>query len=89
MRLQISLPKSFWGDAIIFSYFLVNRSPHRKLNGDIPEEVYSGKVELGHLKIFACPTYAHVEVIERSKLDPKSQRMTFIRYPQGVKGYLL
>ncbi|XP_073109307.1 uncharacterized protein [Elaeis guineensis] len=51
LRLQASLPKSFWGDAVTFAYFLINRSPHRKLNGGIPEEVWSGKkVELGHLK---------------------------------------
>ena len=68
----------------------MNRSPHYKLNGGILEEIWSRKkVELGHLKVFGCTAYAHVEAIERSKLDPKSQKMTFIRYPQEVKGYLL
>ena len=90
LRLQTSLPKFFWDDALIFSYFFVNRFSHYKLNGGIPEEVWSGKkVELGHLKVFGCTAYAHVEATERSKLDPKSQKMTFIGYPQGVKGYLL
>ena len=39
IRLQTSLPKSFWGDALIFSYFLMNRFPYYKLNGGILEEV--------------------------------------------------
>ena len=73
MRLQTSLSKSFWGDAIIFSYFFVNRSPHHKLNGGIPEKVWSGKkVEPDHLRIFSCSSYAHVEATERNKLIPKS-----------------
>ena len=73
LRLQASLPKSFWGDALTFSCFLVNRSPNRKLDGGIPEEVWSEKkVELSHLKIFGCSAYALVEATERSKLDPKS-----------------
>ena len=46
-------------------------------------------MELGHLKVFGCIAYAHVEATKRSKLDSKSQKMTFIGYPQGVKGYLL
>ena len=39
LRLQASLPKVFWGDAITFSCFLVNRSPNRRIDGGIPEEV--------------------------------------------------
>ena len=54
LRLQASLPKIFWGDALTFSYFFINRYPNRKLNGDIPEDIWSGKkVELGHLKVFS------------------------------------
>ena len=68
----------------------MNRSLHHKLNGGISKEVRSGKkMELGHLRIFGCLAYAYVEATERSKLDPKSKKMTFIEYPQGVKGYLL
>ena len=47
------------------------------------------KMELGHLKVFGYPMYAHVEAAKRNKLDSKSKKIFFIRYPQGVKGYLL
>uniref|UniRef100_UPI00403FCC78 hypothetical protein n=1 Tax=Areca yellow leaf disease phytoplasma TaxID=927614 RepID=UPI00403FCC78 len=67
--------------------FSINRSPYFKLNGGLPEEAWSGKkVELGHLKVFGCPAYAHVEATERSKLDPKSRKMIFIGYPRGSQG---
>ena len=46
-------------------------------------------MELGYLKVFGCTAYAHVKANKRSKLDLKSQKMTFIGYPKGVKGYLL
>ena len=46
-------------------------------------------MELGHLNIFGCPAYALVEGAERSKLDPKSRKLIFIGFSQGVKGYLL
>ena len=50
------------------------------MNGHIPEKVWRKKVVLGILKFFGCPTYAHVKVIKRSKLDLKYQKMIFIRY---------
>ena len=90
LRLQASLPKSFWGDALIFTYFFVNRFSHRSLNRRLLEAVWSEKkMELGHLKVFDSPAYALVEEAEQSKLDPKSQKMIFIGYPTGVKGYLV
>ena len=46
-------------------------------------------MELSHLNIFNYLAYAHVEATEKSKLDLKSQKMTFIKYLQEVKGYLL
>ena len=46
-------------------------------------------MELGHLKVVDCPAYTLVEEAEQSKLDPKSQKIIFIEYPAGVKGYLL
>ena len=33
------LPKSFWGEAVKTAVDLINQSPSRPLNGDIPEEV--------------------------------------------------
>ena len=88
LRLQASLLKTFWGDALTFSCFLINRSPNRKLNGGIPEEIWSGKkVEHRHLKIFGCRKCS-MEGAKRSKLDPKSCKLIFIGFSPGVKGYL-
>ena len=73
LRLQASLSKSFWKDALTYAYFLVNRSSHRKLNKRLPMAIWrEKKVKLGHLKVFGYPTYTLVKEADRSKLDPKS-----------------
>ena len=43
MRLQVGLPKIFWVDIVGTATYLVNRSPHAKLDGRVPEKVSSGK----------------------------------------------
>ena len=73
LRLQASMPKSFWEDALTYAYFLVSKSPHRKLNKRLPMAIWREKnVKLGHLNVFGYPAYTLVEEADRSKLDPKS-----------------
>ncbi len=80
----------FWVDTVDTACYLVNRSPHTKLDGRIPEELWSEKkVEVGHLRVFGCTAFVHIDPSERSKLDAKSRKMVFIGYPRGVKGYRL
>ena len=38
MRLQAELPKAFWIDTVDAACYLVNRSPHIRLDGGISEE---------------------------------------------------
>ena len=82
MRLQARLPKAFWVDTIDAAYYLMNRSPHTKLNNKISEDLWSGKkVELSYLRMLGCMAYVHVDAGERSKLDAKLKKMVFIGYP--------
>ena len=43
MRLQAGLPKVFWVDTVDVACYLMNRSPHTKLDGGILEEKWSGR----------------------------------------------
>ena len=43
MRLQVGLPKAFWIYTIDTAAYLVNQSPHTKLDGRVPEELWSGR----------------------------------------------
>ena len=78
----------FCVDIVDAAYYLVNRSPHTKLDGDLPEEKWSrGKIGLSHLRVLGCMAYVHVDDGKWSKLDAKAKKMIFLGYPQGVKGY--
>jgi len=52
---HVKLPKSFWGKAVKNVVDIINLSPSVPLQGDIPEEVWSGKkASYNHLKLFDC-----------------------------------
>ena len=72
MRLQVGLPKVFWVDTVDAACYLVNLSPHIKLDGGLLEERWSErKIGLSHLQVLGCMAYVHVDASERSKLDAK------------------
>ena len=50
--------------------YILNRSPRAALDGKVVEEVWIGKeVDYSTMRIFGCPTYVHIPIKERSKLD--------------------
>ena len=78
----------FWIHIVDAACYLVNRSPHTKLDGGLPEEKWFGrKIGLSHLRVLGCTAYVHVNADERSKLDAKAKKMIFLGYPRGVKRY--
>ncbi|KAG8472573.1 hypothetical protein CXB51_034505 [Gossypium anomalum] len=67
--------------------FLINRSPSIAIEKKTPQEVWSGNpADYSDLKIFGCPTYAHVG---SGKLEPRSIKCVFLGYKAGVKVYKL
>jgi Reverse transcriptase (RNA-dependent DNA polymerase) len=53
------------------------------------ENLEHTKPDVTHLRVFGCSTYVFLpEEVRHNKLNPKSKLMTFIGYPQGIKGYL-
>ena len=90
LRVQSSLPKQFWAEAVNTSAYLINRGPSVPLEHRIPEEVWSGKeVKLSHLRVFGCVAYVHISDHGRNKLDPKSKKCIFLGYGEDEFGYRL
>ena len=53
------------------------------------ENLTHTKPDVTHFHIFGCGAYVFLpEEVCHNKLNPKSELMTFIGYPQGTKGYL-
>ena len=70
--------------------YVLNQSPRAMLDGKVAEEVWTGKeVDYSFMRIFGCPTYIHIPIEERSKLDSKSKKGIFLGFKKGVKGYKL
>jgi len=81
------LSKSFWVEVASTACYLINRSPNKSIDCNIPEEVWSGNpVDYSNLKIFGCLAYSHVN---EGKLEPRAKKCIFLGYGSGVKGYHL
>jgi len=85
---QSGLPKEFWAEAMDCATYLRNRSPSSALNGQLPEEIVTGKaVKLDPLLVFGSVAYIHVPKPKRGKLDATSQKMVFLGYSDISKAY--
>merc|ERR1739838_757920 len=90
MRLHAGLPLQFWADAVDTVVYLINRGPSSSLDGGVPEEAWTGKkVNYSFLKPFGCEAFVHIDKENRTKLEAKSKKCTFIGYGVNDFGYRL
>jgi len=85
-----NVPSCFWGEAVATAVYILNRAPTKSLDGITPYEAWHGKKpRVNHMRVFGC--IAHVKKIGPGvkKLSDRSQRMVFIGYEEGTKGYRL
>ena len=82
MVVHAALSKTYWAEAVSTAFYIKNRSPSQSLAGHItPYEAWYGrKPDLSDLKVFGCIAYAHI---------PDGQRMRFLGYSKGGRGYRL
>jgi hypothetical protein len=90
MRLHVGFPLQFWEDVVDIVVYLINRGPSSSLDGGIPEEAWTGKkVNYSFLKTFGCEAFVHIDKENRTKLEEKSKKCTFIGYGVNDFGYRL
>lgn len=78
MLSHAKLPKHFWGEAMRTTIYLINLSPSKPLDVDIPNKVWLGKdVSYEYLRVFGCRAFVFVHRIKRSKLDNKFKECIF------------
>ena len=62
MLFHAKLPKSFWGEVVSTTAYVLNRSPSAAIEFKTPYERWSGhKPSLDHHRVFGCLAYAHVK----------------------------
>ena len=81
------LPKYFWADSIATACYVRNRLPVASLDVSPHEKWYGKKPSVKHLRVFGCFAYALKPDVKRQKIDAKFEKMRFIGYPFGAKGY--
>ena len=84
-----NLPKCFWADSIATACYVRNRLPAVPLNVSPYEKWYGKPPNVKHVRVFGCIAYALIPDVKRQKMAAKSEKMRFIGYPFGTKGYRL
>jgi len=87
--LHSALPRCFWADSLATACYVRNRLPVCPLNVSPHEKWYGKKPSVKHMRVFGCVAYALKPDGERKKMTAKSEKMRFIGYPFGTKGYRL
>lgn len=88
MMFHTNVPMRFWGDAVVTTCYLINRTPTRVLNDISPYEVLTkDKPSIDHIRVFGCTCFVLIPGSQRNKLEAKSIKALFIGYSANQKGY--
>ena len=75
-------------DVVDIVVYLINRGPSITLDGGILEEEWIGKrVNYLFLRTFGCEAFVHIDKDDRTNLEAKSKKCTFIGYGVNDFGY--
>ncbi|CAH9142456.1 unnamed protein product [Cuscuta epithymum] len=88
LMFQASLPITLWGECVLTTVHLINRTPSGVLGGKTPYELLHGvPPNFSHLRVFGCLCFAHNAYSRGNKFSPRSRRGVFVGYPHGKKGW--
>jgi len=89
LMFESGLPLEYWGEAILTSVFLINRTPTSILNGNSPFElIYKYSPNYDILKVFRCLCFA-TKLNNSDKFTERVVKCVFLGYVPDKKGYKL
>ncbi|KAI3688864.1 hypothetical protein L2E82_46759 [Cichorium intybus] len=84
---EAGLPFKYWGDAVLTSVFLINRTPSSVLNGKTPYElVYKRSPKLDFLRVFGCLCFA-TKLNVSDKFSERAEKCVLLGYGVDKKCY--
>ncbi|GAA0167597.1 hypothetical protein LIER_22488 [Lithospermum erythrorhizon] len=90
LRFQSNLPIKFWGECILTTGYLINRTPSSVLQFKSPYELLYGKPHTySHLRVFGALCFVHNQKSKLDKFSSRSTRCIFVGYPFGKKRWKL
>src|SRR6478752_4271786 len=86
-----SLPKRYWGEALLYATYTRNHCPTAAVSEKVPIELWNGaKPFISHLQPFGSICFARIGKNEKiSKLDSKSRKYIFLGVESDTEGYRL
>ena len=90
---QQTVPKSYWGEDVLTSAYVINTIPSRVLGCKSPLETlsqfYSDIRSSFNLapRVFGCTSFVHIHNHNQRKLDPRTLKCVFLGYSSTQKGY--
>lgn len=88
MLTQANLPARFWGEALAAFIHVLNRRPSSSIKGLTPHQLwYNEKPQVGHLRVWGCLAYIHVQKDKRTAFGPHFEQGIFMGYPDGYKAW--
>ena len=91
--LTINVPKQFWGDSILTTYYLINHMSTRVFNYQTPLKTFlqlyaqTQSINQLSLMVFGCKAFVRVLDQNQTKLDPTALAYVFLGYSATQKGY--
>ena len=86
MSIAQNVPSNLWPEATKHAAYLRNWTHTWALDASLPLEAWCGeRPNVSHLHEFGAPVWVLVEGQNISKLDPKSERHTFVGFEDGPK----
>jgi hypothetical protein len=77
-------PLYLWGEAVIASTYLYNRTPHSSINYKTPYELkYKTKPDISNIKVWGSITYYKNKGNNIKKLEPRANKGVLIGYGQN------
>ena len=85
---EAGLPMSFWFEATAAFIHVANMCSTSKTPNSTPyAEWHKEKPDIGHLRVWGCLAYVHIQKDKRVGLSPHMEKCIFIGYPEGYKGW--
>jgi hypothetical protein len=83
-----NLPSKFWGEAVITTVYILNRTSCKGIEGKTLFELwYRRTPAVHHLRTFGCVVHVRNTKPNLKKLEDRSKPMIFVRYEPGSKAY--
>src|SRR5258705_7736044 len=89
LRTHSGCPQSWWEFSFETAIHVYNRTPIRRTKWTTPfENLFNKKPDVHYFKAFSCLAWVYIpKELRKNKLDPRSEKMTFVGYDIGSKVY--